>query len=102
MLPNVKKTGSVHKLRLSRHISVAEATGYKVIVASLQVKGYCRPGGRLLRLLAAGYEVMGCGRYAAVGVGGRHHPKLRSAYLGFSGVSPLSRLFAAYAAGQGS
>jgi len=47
MLPNVKKTGSVHKLRLSRHISVAEATGYKVIVASLQVKGYCRPGGRL-------------------------------------------------------
>ena len=30
-----------------------------------------------------GYKVIG------VGVGGRHHPKLRSAYLGFSGVSPL-------------
>ena len=47
MLPNVKKFDSVHKLRLSRHISVAEATGYKVIVASLQVKGYCRPGGTI-------------------------------------------------------
>ena len=52
----------------------------------------CRLG--VIAAVAAGYEViwlwvMGvrplCGRR----VWGRCHPKLRSAYLGFSGVSPL-------------
>ena len=38
-------------------VSAAEAAGYSVIVAPLQVKGYCRYGGRLLRLLAAGYKL---------------------------------------------
>ena len=49
---------------------------------------------------AAGYglEVMGCDRYAAVGwMVGWCDPKLRSAYLGFSGVSPLRGFFMAIA-----
>ena len=39
-----------------------------------------------------------CDRYAADS-GGWHHPKLRSAYLGFSEVPPLRGFYCGYAAG---
>ena len=59
----------------------------------LKPQGYCR--------LAAGYEVRGYGVRPLCGrqVWGRRDPKLRSAYLGFSGVLPLRGFFAAKAAG---
>ena len=42
--------------------------------------------------------VVECDRYAADS-GGWHHPKLRSAYLGFSEVPPLRGFYCGYAAG---
>ena len=101
-LPTAKAVGyastaptGLNRRHIASHIHKRESVRLKPLCSFAAGLG-------VIAAVAAGYEVIwlwvrGCGRYAAVGVGGRHHPKLRSAYLGFSGVSPLRGFFMAIA-----